>query len=85
MICDDGRVIGFASENGNVFGTYLHGLFDNDPFRRWFIDRLRTRRGLTPVGRVLVECDIESALDRLAGIVRANLDVQRIYHRMGLR
>ena len=30
-----------ASGDGRVWGTYLHGVFDADPFRRWFIDRLR--------------------------------------------
>ena len=30
-----------ASRDGRVWGTYLHGVFDADAFRRWFIDRLR--------------------------------------------
>ena len=42
-----------ASADGRVWGTYLHGVFDADPFRRWFIDRLRVRRGLAPLGRVI--------------------------------
>ena len=34
---------------GKIWGTYLHGIFDADEFRRWFIDRLRSRRGLSPI------------------------------------
>ena len=54
------------------------GSFDADPFRRWFIDRLRVRRGLTPLGRVIAPYDIEPALDRLADAVRRSLDMKRL-------
>ena len=40
---EDGRVIGHVSPDGLVFGSYLHGIFDNDAFRRQFIDSLRVR------------------------------------------
>ncbi|MGE5843762.1 MAG: cobyric acid synthase, partial [Syntrophaceae bacterium] len=85
VVRDDGHAIGFQSQDGLVFGTYLHGLFDNDGFRRWFIDRLRTRRGLPSVGRVQATYDVEPALERLARIVRANLQVEEIYRRMKLK
>jgi len=85
LIRDDGEDIGFRSEDGRVWGTYLHGLFDSDEFRRWFIDRLRVRRGLAPVGKVLATYDLEPALERLADRVRVNLRVEEIYRRMGLK
>jgi adenosylcobyric acid synthase len=25
---------------GSVFGAYVHGLLDNGPYRRWFLERL---------------------------------------------
>nr|VFK49110.1 MAG: L-threonine O-3-phosphate decarboxylase /adenosylcobyric acid synthase (glutamine-hydrolysing) [Candidatus Kentron sp. SD] len=85
MITDDGNVIGFSSRSGRISGTYLHGLYDNDAFRRWFIDSLRARRGLAPLGvAARVAYDLEPALDRLAQVVRANLDVEGIYRKMGL-
>ena len=80
-----GEPMGAASGNGLVWGCFLHGIFDADPFRRWFIDRLRTRSGLAPVGRVLACYDIEPALDRLAATLRACLPIEAIYRRMGLR
>ncbi len=62
-----------------VWGTYLHGVFDADPFRRAFLDRLRTRKGLAPLGAVQVVHDVDAALDRLADAVRASLDMERMY------
>ncbi len=66
-------------------GTYIHGVFDADEFRRWFIDRLRERRSLEPVGRPLTAYNLEPAFDRLAEVVRASVDVERIYRLMGLK
>ncbi len=69
---------------GRVWGTYLHGVFDADEFRRWFIDRLRQYRGWKTDGQILARYDIEPALDRLADVVRDALDIKAIYRRMGL-
>ncbi|MCJ8499935.1 cobyric acid synthase [Desulfatitalea alkaliphila] len=85
VVREDGAAVGFDGFGGRIFGTYLHGLFDNDGFRRWFIDDLRQHRGLVPLGKVQAHYDIEPALDRLAAIVRANLDVAAIYRCMGLQ
>jgi cobyric acid synthase CobQ/L-threonine-O-3-phosphate decarboxylase len=81
----DGEAIGFASGDGRVWGTYLHGIFDADAFRRWFVDRLRARRGWVPKGAVSARYDIEPALDRLAQAVRESLDMERIYRLLRLR
>jgi adenosylcobyric acid synthase len=81
----DGQVVGVAGREGRVWGTYLHGVFDADGFRRWFVDRLRVRRGLAPVGEVIGRYDIEPALDRLADVVRASVRMDEIYRIMGLR
>ncbi len=50
---EDGEVIGLRTGDGLIWGTYLHGIFDADGFRRWFIDGLRMRKGLPPKGAVL--------------------------------
>jgi adenosylcobyric acid synthase len=82
---EDGEVIGVKSADGLCWGTYLHGIFDADGFRRWFIDRLRVRKGLTPVGKILSPYDLEPAFDRLAEVVRRSLRMDEIYRMMGLR
>ncbi|MHB9096196.1 MAG: cobyric acid synthase [Syntrophales bacterium] len=81
---EDGEAIGFGADGGRIWGTYLHGVFDADGFRRWFIDHLRVRRGLTPLGRIAAVYDLEPAFDRLADAVRRSLDMDKIYTIMGL-
>jgi cobyric acid synthase CobQ/L-threonine-O-3-phosphate decarboxylase len=75
---------GGRSADGRVWGSYLHGIFDRDEFRRWFIDGLRAPR-IEPKGCVLARYDLEPALDRLAEVVREALPVETLYRRMGLR
>ncbi|MDY0397559.1 MAG: cobyric acid synthase [Desulfuromonas thiophila] len=79
-----GELIGGAMRDGRVWGSYLHGLFDADPFRRWFLDKLRQRRGWPCDGRIRACYDLEPAFDRLADRVRAALDVDALYRRIGL-
>jgi cobyric acid synthase CobQ/L-threonine-O-3-phosphate decarboxylase len=83
VVGDNGEVIGAG--NDLVWGSYLHGIFDADSFRRWFIDRLRVRRGLPAVGRNLAIYDLQEAFDRLANTVRESLDMERIYKLLKLR
>jgi len=85
VVREDGEHIGAGLESGLTWGTYLHGIFDSDGFRRWFIDRLRVRRGLSPVGKVCSVYDLEPALDRLADEVRKSLKLGEIYRLMGLK
>ena len=77
----DGRVVGY--ETDNVFATYLHGVFDEDGFRRRFLDGLRRRRNWGPRG-VITPYGLETALNRLADHVRSRVDIPAIYRRMGL-
>jgi cobyric acid synthase CobQ/L-threonine-O-3-phosphate decarboxylase len=76
---EDGALAGARSSDGRLWGTYLHGVFDSDGFRRWFIDRLRVRRGLPPVGKVVARYDLEPSFERLADVVRGSLDMGFIY------
>jgi len=75
---------GAFSAEKNVFGTYIHGIFDNNAFRRAFVNFLRLRKGLEPLkmGRVL---DLDRECDKLAAVVRRSLDMDRIYNIIGLR
>lgn len=81
---EDGETIGFGADGGLLWGTYLHGIFDADEFRRWFIDRLRLRRGLVPLVRIAAVYDLEPAFERLAATVRKSLRMDEIYKIMGL-
>lgn len=79
---DDGTSCGQMQQSEKIWGCYLHGIFDSDEFRRWFIDRLRQRIGLTPVGEILAPYNLEIAFDRLAACVRDNVDMDALYRLM---
>ncbi|WP_457577735.1 cobyric acid synthase [Desulfomarina sp.] len=81
---EDSSACGTSSLGDRIWGCYLHGVFDEDEFRRWFIDRLRQRKGLKPVGRILAPYDLESSFDRLADCLRENLDIDGIYRLLSL-
>lgn len=80
----DGATVGVSASGGTVWGTYLHGVFDDDAFRRWFIDRLRERRGLEPLGAVVAVYDLEQAFERLAATVRESIDLKGVLRLVGL-
>lgn len=84
-VTESGERQGAQNRDGKVWGTYLHGIFDGDAFRRAFLDRLRRRAGLTPLGAVVAPYDLEPALGRLAARLRQALPIERIYRIMGLR
>jgi cobyric acid synthase CobQ/L-threonine-O-3-phosphate decarboxylase len=84
VVFEDGTKCGATVENGRIWGTYLHGIFDADSFRRWFIDRLKKRAGLPCDGQIRAPYDLEPAFDRLADTVRGGLDMDRIYALLGL-
>ncbi|OGW16661.1 MAG: cobyric acid synthase CobQ [Nitrospirae bacterium GWC1_57_7] len=68
-----------GSSKGSVWGTYLHGIFDNDGFRREVINSLRQRRGLQPLDeRMNYSKARDESLDRWADILRENLDMKFI-------
>ncbi|MCD6582327.1 MAG: cobyric acid synthase [Desulfuromusa sp.] len=82
---EDGMEIGSCmAGREHVWGTYLHGIFDADGFRHWFLDRLRQQKRWQPIGRMQSCYDLEPALDRLADHVRSSLDMDKIYRVLGL-
>jgi cobyric acid synthase CobQ/L-threonine-O-3-phosphate decarboxylase len=83
FLAEDGSALGVAAPGQLVWGTYLHGIFDADEFRRWFIDRLRMRRHWPAIGKVIAAYDLQEAFDRLAGVVRQSLKMDEIYRLLG--
>jgi adenosylcobyric acid synthase len=65
-----GRLDGARSVDGRVAGTYVHGLFATDGFRRAFL-------ALEP-SDVAYEADVEAALDALAVHVERHVDVDAL-------
>lgn len=74
-----------GARNGNCWGTYLHGIFENNSFRRSILDHIRKKKGLEPLNAFVdYGRDQDRALDRLANLVRANVDMQFIHRILGL-
>lgn len=74
---------GTASADGLVFGTYIHGIFDNDSLRRSLLNALRVRKGLQPISSMRnVLAEKQQAYERLADIVEQHLDMDKIKHIM---
>ena len=76
-----GRPDGAVSPDGRIMGCYLHGLFGADPFRRAFLDRIRT-------GAVAVEAyetRVERTLDDLASHLERHVEIERLLAVAGLR
>lgn len=74
---------GVASPKKFVWGTYLHGIFDADEFRHYFLEQLRKRKGLPPL-MWRPSYDLESAYDLLADEVRKSVDLDFIFKAAGV-
>lgn len=73
---------GAVNMQGNVFGTYLHGIFDNLSWTGKLLNNLRHRRGLPGIKGSLARTYREYKeveYDNLAATVRASLDMDKIY------
>ncbi len=66
---------GAVSSDGRCWGTYIHGVFDNDKFRRHFLNRIRKDKGW-PVLKAGASYDQHSEIDKLADLVRKNVDMK---------
>ena len=65
-----------VSDQGNIFGTYVHGIFDNDDFRRQFLNAVRVKKNLPPLNSTRnVRAEKQQNYERLAKIVRESLNV----------
>lgn len=81
-IClEDGRKDGMERGDGRVFGSYLHGLFDNEKLTEALLQRLTEEKGLKycPKPKWSVADYKEQQYDKLAKLVRQSLDMKRIY------
>ncbi|MGI6205435.1 MAG: cobyric acid synthase [Anaerovoracaceae bacterium] len=78
-VLEDGRTDGCAC--GNVFGTYIHGLFDSDDFRHAFLRMIGADGKNFSSGYRKYR---EEQFDKLADLLRENLDIGKIYEIAGL-
>ena len=73
---------GAANENGRVWGTSIHGLFDQAGFRRGWLNRARGRKELPPISTresELVATQLRAELDRWADHLEQYVNMDAIY------
>ena len=74
-------VDGVCNVQGNVFGSYIHGLFDSGAFLRGIINNLRLSKGYTAdTSESIPYSEYKTKqYDKLADILRNSLDIDKIY------
>lgn len=71
-----------ASETGKVVGTYFHGIFENKQLRRTLLENIAREKGVILPPEQTETADIK--YDRLAEVLRQNLDMKMLYEILGL-
>jgi adenosylcobyric acid synthase len=64
--------------NDQIWGTYLHGIFDHGEWRRSWLNQLRQRQGLEPLPTDVVDYAVQRdmALDAVADLVGEHLNLK---------
>jgi len=72
--------LGVVDDTQSVWGAYLHGIFDNGPWRRAWLNRLRQQRGLKalPTGVPNYREQRELMLNALADAVEPHLNLTTV-------
>ena len=76
-----------SGENENVYGTYVHGIFDSGAIASALVDVLAKKKGIIIDGRTDAEAGIcidykafkETQYDKLADAVSAHLNMEEVY------
>ncbi|MBU2101800.1 MAG: cobyric acid synthase, partial [Candidatus Omnitrophica bacterium] len=69
---------GIVAMTGRIYGTYIHGIFDADTFRRNFLNRIRLKKGWNVLSNK-ASFNPDRELDKLANLVRKNMDMKYLY------
>ncbi|MGL5433854.1 MAG: cobyric acid synthase [Lachnospiraceae bacterium] len=80
LILENGDIGGLERQDGLVFGSYLHGLFDNQEMARTFLNGLAAKKGITIEFTESNWAEYkEEQYDKLADLVRSSLDMEAVY------
>lgn len=81
----DQTLDGMSDQSGRVWGTHIHGIFDNPGLLLAFVNDLRRLKGLPQLDiSDLGAGRQEEVYDRLAAVVRESLDMDRLYQIMNI-
>lgn len=74
---------GCVSTDGRIFGTYLHGIFDNARFRDSYLNAIRSEKGI-PLQREETRQPVSDPFDLLSSHMEQHLDMARLLEICGL-
>lgn len=69
---------GAMARDGRIWGTYMHGVFDEPVFRRDFLNRIRRKKNLPALPQE-ISFNQDKEFDKLADLVRKNIDTKLLY------
>jgi adenosylcobyric acid synthase len=78
---------GLAQPDGRAWGTYIHGVFDNDEFRSRFLRELAEKSGkklASASDSFSYRGSKDKQFDLLADLVRQHVDVRRVLDIVGV-
>ncbi|GIO31812.1 cobyric acid synthase CobQ [Paenibacillus albilobatus] len=79
------KMEGCGAKNGRIWGTYLHGIFHNDEFRKSWLNAIRAAKGLrTEADTFSAKALKEREFDRVAETVRQHVKMNEIYKLLGI-
>lgn len=72
---------GIRNREGNVFGTYIHGVFDSMEFTLGLMNNIRRKKGLASIDNLYQQFEEfkQKEYDRLADMIRKNLEMNAVY------
>ncbi len=72
---------GCVSHNGNIMGTYIHGIFDNDGFRSGLLFYLKQKKGVLAkrTSSIKTQKTKDDNYNALAEAVRKNINMNMLY------
>lgn len=77
---EDGRTDAYMTKDGRIWGSYLHGIFDNEELVFGLVHDIMKEKGIHPSGKHLSVAEYKEAqYNKLADLIRDHLDMERIY------
>lgn len=77
---EDGRVDAYMRKDGRVWGSYLHGIFDNEELVFALVHEIMREKGINPSENQFSVAEYkEMQYDKLADLIRNSLDMEKIY------
>lgn len=72
---------GAISSDGKIFGSYIHGIFDDVTFTRALLNEIRQEKGLDDMTSKVQSFDEfkETEYEKLADVIRKHVDINKVY------